>query len=229
MSSTEIGREPNPSLPAVPSARAAAPRRFRLTWRRALGLLTLLVVVAVGGYAVNLGWHIWNAEISIQGPDVPPAPTEDPNFVSGVDTGTPEPTPGPGTPTRVPRPPRVLPSATPLPTLPPGRVNILLLGTDKRANDPGTTPRSDTIVLFSVDTIHKTASILNIPRDLLVPIPGYGVRKVNAAYAIGEFNRLPGGGPTLAVQTLQKYFGVPIKYYVTVNFEGFEKMVDLVG
>ena len=80
--------------------------------------------------------------------------------------------------------------------------------------------------------MNKTAGILNIPRDLLVPIPGYGVRKVNAAYAIGEYNQMPGGGPALAVQTISRFsqhFGVPIKYYVTVNFEGFQKVVDTVG
>jgi LCP family protein required for cell wall assembly len=86
-----------------------------------------------------------------------------------------------------------------------------------------------------VDTIKKTAGILSIPRDLLMTVPGFGVRKVNAAYAIGEFNKLPGGGQALAVQTVSRFLtknmggSIPIKYYLTVNFDGFEKVVDTIG
>ena len=194
-------------------------------------------MLGVVGYGAWLGWSLWQLENKIV-VELPPSPTEEPvALVDGL-TETPEPTPGLGTPTHPPRASRSA-QATTTPDLtkqlPPGRVNILLLGTDARAVDPTTPSRSDTLILFSVDTVKKTAGILSIPRDLLVTIPGFGVRKVNAAYAIGEFNQLPGGGQALAVQTISRFFSknmggsIPIKYYVTVNFDGFEKVVDTIG
>jgi LCP family protein required for cell wall assembly len=216
---------------------AGGQRRSRLTWRRAISLVVLTLLLGVIAYGGWIGWRIWQLENTIV-VQLPPSPTEEPvALVDGL-TETPEPTPGIGTPTHPPRPTRVA-QATLTPDLtkqlPPGRVNILLLGTDGRSIDPTTPSRSDTLILFTVDTVKKTAGILSIPRDLLMTIPGFGVRKINAAYAIGEFNQLPGGGQALAVQTISRFFSknmggsIPIKYYVTVNFDGFEKVVDTIG
>ena len=238
MSSTQssgLGRSPGSSPRLAPvNQRVATGRRSRFTWRRAIGLAVLTLLLCGLGYAGWLGWSIWQLENRIV-VELPPTPTEE--AVAYVDdlAETPEPTPGLGTPTHPPRTPR--PTLTPDLTkqLPPGRVNILLLGVDGRAIDPNTPARSDTLVLFSVDTIKKTAGILSIPRDLLMTVPGFGVRKVNAAYAIGEFNKLPGGGQALAVQTVSRFLtknmggSVPIKYYLTINFDGFEKVVDTLG
>ena len=228
MSSTEFGRKPDSSARVPVSVRRAPTRRrrFRLTWRRAIGLAFLVLLIGVAGYGARLGWSIYNFNNEVVRPD--PTPFSEEMFVED----TPEPTVAPGMPTHPPRPTRTAGPAitpTPWPTLPPGRVNILLLGTDKRADDPGTTPRSDTIILLSVDTEQQTVGILNIPRDLLMTVPKYGKRKVNAAYAIGEYNNLPGGGAFVAVQTVQRFLSVPIKYYVAINFEGFQKVVDTIG
>jgi LCP family protein required for cell wall assembly len=206
-------------------------RRSRFTWRRAVGLGVLTLLLCGLGYIGWIGWSIWQLENRIV-VELPPTPTEE--AITSVDTfiGTPEPTTGLGTPTHPPRP-TLTPDLTK--QLPPGRVNILLMGVDGRAIDPNTPARSDTLILFSVDTIKKTAGILSIPRDLLMTVPGFGVRKVNAAYAIGEFNKLPGGGQALAVQTVSRFLtknmggSIPIKYYLTVNFDGFEKVVDTIG
>ena len=216
-------------VPSEPAA-ARSRRRFRLrlpwsgrhlTWRRVLVLGGLVLLVAVGGYAVRLGWSIWSVQNEIYHP-LPPTPTWD---VRADVEGLILPTVGPGTATEVP-----FPTITPWPTLAPGRVNILLLGTDKRPDDVAAdASRSDTIILFSIDTLNNTVGMLNIPRDLLVTVPGWGKRKVNAAYAIGEFNKLPGGGPALAVGTVSHFLGVPIDYYLAINFQGFEKVVDTVG
>ncbi len=197
----------------------------------------LALLLGVVGYGTWLGWSIIRLESAIVH-QLPPSPTEEPNAYVDLPTETPEPTVGFGTPTHPPRATQ-LPRATITPDLtkqlPPGRVNILLMGIDGRAIDPTTPSRSDTIILLSVDTVKKTAGILSIPRDLLMTVPGFGTRKVNAAYAIGEFNKLPGGGQALAVQTVSRYLSknmggsIPIKYYMTVNFDGFEKVVDTIG
>lgn|GEM_PF-5700701 len=113
--------------------------------------------------------------------------------------------------------------------LPQGRINILVMGTDKRENDNDHTARSDTILLVNLDTISRTARLMTIPRDLVVDVPGYGKNKVNSAFLFGEYYKLPGGGKALTVRTVSEFFDVPIDYYVTVNFQGFRQLVDTLG
>jgi len=108
------------------------------------------------------------------------------------------------------------------------RVNILLLGIDKRKVERGPS-RTDTIILASIDPQTRTAAMLSIPRDLWVPIPGYGEGRINKAYFLGEVKKYPGGGPALAKKTVSYNLGVPVHYYVLVNFEGFVKIVDALG
>lgn len=99
------------------------------------------------------------------------------------------------------------------------RVNILLMGVDNRNNDPH--PRSDSMVVVSIDPVTKTARMFSIMRDTWYKIPGYGFEKINAAYALG--------GPDLAIKTVSTYLQIPIHYYVKTDFQGFEKIVDAVG
>jgi polyisoprenyl-teichoic acid--peptidoglycan teichoic acid transferase len=108
------------------------------------------------------------------------------------------------------------------------RVTLLLLGVDKR---PGDYSRSDTMILVNIDPKTKTASMLSIPRDLKVFIPGYGVDKINAAYAIGEKNQdeIEGGGAGLTMRTISANFGITINYFASVDFQGFVKIVDTLG
>ncbi len=115
-----------------------------------------------------------------------------------------------------------------LPDLASERVNILLLGTDKRTTEIGPS-RTDTIIVLTVDPKSKTAGMLSIPRDLWVSIPGYSEGRVNTAHFIGDRDKYPGGGPALAKKTVQYTLGVPIHYYVRVNFEGFERLLDAIG
>lgn len=110
------------------------------------------------------------------------------------------------------------------------RVNILFIGLDYRdylANEGA--PRSDTMILFSIDPQTKTIGILSIPRDLWVNIPGYGYSRINTAYSIGEGNKLPGGGPGLAMKTVEAFLGVPIQYYGQIDFHAFEEAIDAMG
>ena len=66
------------------------------------------------------------------------------------------------------------------------RVNLLLMGLDYRDWQAGDIPRTDTMILFTLDPIHNTAGMISIPRDLWVPIPGFEYDKINTAYFLGE-------------------------------------------
>ncbi len=109
------------------------------------------------------------------------------------------------------------------------RINILVLGIDQRegVTDPA---RTDTMLLFTLDRQAKTAGMLSINRDLWVKIPG-GERegKINTAHFLGEVEHFPGGGPALAMQTVQATFDVPVQYYIRLNFSAFEQLIDLIG
>lgn len=109
------------------------------------------------------------------------------------------------------------------------RINILLLGIDRRLDETGPC-RTDTMIVVSVDPETDTASLLSIPRDLWVYIPDYNLHnRVNTAHLLGDSKDYPGGGPALAKKTVQYTLGIPIHYYVRINFEGFTKIVDELG
>src|SRR5205823_5988314 len=109
------------------------------------------------------------------------------------------------------------------------RINILLLGIDKRDDEPINGTRSDTIMLASIDPETKSASLISIPRDLWVTIPGCtasmgcsgGQQRVNFAHAVG--------GPELTQKALSADFGIQTQYYARVDFRSFEQAVDSVG
>ncbi len=110
------------------------------------------------------------------------------------------------------------------------RVTILLMGLDFRDWESGDgPPRTDTMMLLTIDPVTKTAGMLSIPRDLWVEIPGFEHNRINTAYFLGETNRLPGGGPALAMKTVENLIGVPIQYYAILEFSTFEKMIDEIG
>ncbi|MDB5055164.1 MAG: transcriptional regulator [Bacilli bacterium] len=101
------------------------------------------------------------------------------------------------------------------------RVNILLLGGDSRGlkkNDE--VPRSDSMMVISIEPNTKKAFLFSILRDTYVKIPGYGQNRINAALALG--------GPTLAMKTVSNMMGIPIQYYVYTDFKGFIGVIDAV-
>lgn len=106
------------------------------------------------------------------------------------------------------------------------RINVLLLGSDARGNEPG---RSDSIILISADTKSKHVSIISIPRDTRVNLPGIGLTKINHANAVGEANGGVHAGTLAAVQAVSTLLGVTINDYAKINFERFQKAVDSVG
>ncbi len=105
---------------------------------------------------------------------------------------------------------------------------LLVLGSDHRFTDPKSAKgfskpreaRSDTIMLIHLDPHAAATTVLSIPRDLKVEIPGHGFDKINAAYSIG--------GPDLVVRTVKKLLGpqVKVNHVINVQFNGFQRAVN---
>lgn len=108
------------------------------------------------------------------------------------------------------------------------RVSILLMGIDQRCDEAGPA-HTDTMMILTIDPVGLSAAMLSLPRDLWVEIPNFGVDRINQANYYGEIYEYPGGGQALAVQTVEALLGVPIDYYVAVNFDAFVEVVDLIG
>ena len=155
-----------------------------------------------------------------------------------LDTPTPAPRPATATPASLtPQPaprttylPRINPLAAPMPVpapVPPVRVALnvpkdlhffLVIGSDARHYEDMTRARADSIHIAAVDPKSLEGTILGIPRDSYVDIPGHGKRKINAA--------LPLGGPNLLVQTVRNLTRMPISHYALTGFHGIDKIVD---
>lgn len=106
-------------------------------------------------------------------------------------------------------------------------VNVLVLGLDRRPQEtvPG---RSDVVMLVRLDARRDAVSLLSIPRDLYVWIPGYGEGRINTAHFWGE-SETPGGGPALVMQTLRQNLSLPVDGYVRLDFRGFVGVIDALG
>jgi LCP family protein required for cell wall assembly len=110
------------------------------------------------------------------------------------------------------------------------RINILFVGLrggePQEADCPFCT---DTLILLTVDPVTKTAGMLSIPRDMWVNIPGFSYSRINTAWTLGRGSKLPGGGPALTMKTVSHFIGVPVDYYVQVDFDTFVDVVDMIG
>jgi LCP family protein required for cell wall assembly len=123
-----------------------------------------------------------------------------------------------------------VPHLTPPP--PPGQpMTILAVGSDTRDLGKGasaifgsdssvTGQRSDTIMLVRVVPATSSIAILSIPRDLLVPVAGFGTTRINAAF---------NNGPGLLVSTVQQDLGIAVNHFIVVNFYSFSEISDAVG
>ena len=98
---------------------------------------------------------------------------------------------------------------------------ILLIGSDHRATAAKHDARSDTMMLVRLSPRAEAVTVLSVPRDLKVTIPGKGTAKLNAAYAYG--------GAPLTVKTLQLVLGIDIDHVVDVDFGGFRALVNKLG
>ena len=113
-----------------------------------------------------------------------------------------------------------------------GPLNVLLAGVDLRA---GLTPaqqralhvghtasfNSDTLMLIHISADRSSVTVVSLPRDSWVLIPGHGMDKINAAFGLG--------GPRLTVATVENATGLTINDFVEVNFLGFVRVIDALG
>jgi LCP family protein required for cell wall assembly len=110
-------------------------------------------------------------------------------------------------------------------------LTFLLVGTDTRADGPttgsnakgsgSTGNHSDVLMLARVDPSRTKATVVSIPRDSWVPVPGHSMNKINNAFAVG--------GPTLLVDTVEKLTNIRVDHLAVIDFAGFQSMVDAVG
>ncbi len=98
-------------------------------------------------------------------------------------------------------------------------LNIMLFGADTRKGQ--VSGQSDTMILFSIDTRHKKLKMLSLMRDTYVEIPDYENNKINASFFYG--------GASLAVQTVQRNYGIKIDRYAVVDFKSFRNIIDTLG
>jgi LCP family protein required for cell wall assembly len=167
------------------------PWRERITPKRVLGGLLLAIV---GWLLLSLVLFMISASTS---PSIPAnaqaALTSGPNMLTGTDT-------------------------------------VLIIGTDQRprtgpgSKEPGSNysdagSRSDTLMLWRIGG--GTSRRLSIPRDTAAQIPGDGLDKINAAYAIG--------GPALTIKTVEAFTGVKINHVIIVNLAAFPPFIDAIG
>ncbi len=108
------------------------------------------------------------------------------------------------------------------------RITVLIMGIDERAQETDYW-RTDTMILGTLDPVTMKGGVLSIPRDLWVHIPGYTEERINTAHFLGDAYKHPGGGPALAVETVEYNLGVDIDYYVRFNFQAFIELVDRIG
>ncbi|MDP9312919.1 MAG: LCP family protein [Chloroflexota bacterium] len=226
-----VGRQPEPT------------QRLKYAALLVAGLLVSALTLA-GWY---IGLPLWRAYGNLQSSYRPSAPEPVNNVVLApasesptpvilpTATRTPNPTVRPSltplptaTPTTAPTAtpePTATPMPTPTPTLPPAQaLTIALLGLDARPGE-GLQARSDALMLVRLDPQANSAALLSMPRDIWVPIPGYGEGKINGAFYHGE-RSAPGGGLDLAEQTLGQAFGVQVDHAVVIDFKGFRSLID---
>ena len=110
-----------------------------------------------------------------------------------------------------------------------GRVTIMLMGTDTRDRATEVASRADVMMLVTINPLSQTAALLSIPRDLYVPLPGLDQQRINTAYFWGDYKQLPGGGPQLALDTIEYNFGIPIDRYGVIDFNGFQAVIDAIA
>ena len=105
-------------------------------------------------------------------------------------------------------------------------VNFLLIGSDKR---PGSSYRTDTLVIAILWPREGQVSLISIPRDLWIYIPTVGMQRINTAYQSGEITGYAGGGPGLLKDTISYNLGIRIDHTAMVEFDGFRRIVDTLG
>lgn len=117
---------------------------------------------------------------------------------------------------------------TPVPLFPKSEAitNIILLGNDVETAQGG---RTDSLILVSINRDSHTVTMLSLPRDIFVVIPGWQMTRINLALPHGHGSEYPGGGGALIKDTIEYNLGIPVDYYARIGFNGFKEAVEAVG
>lgn len=110
---------------------------------------------------------------------------------------------------------------------PPPRTNIVIMGLDSREGE-GYIARTDSIMLLGVNPAQLRVSLLSIPRDVFIDVPGYGMERINTVNVLGEVEAA-GSGPTLLTSALEADFGIDLNRYLRLDFRAFIELIDAVG
>ncbi|MFE7560697.1 LCP family protein [Kitasatospora sp. NPDC057500] len=192
--SAESDGEPDAAAPG-----AEPPSRRRRTRRVLLWTLSTLLVLVIGGCGA-LWWTAEHYASSVR--RIPDA------FPTVPESAQPKPVPGSG-------------------------LNLLLVGLDARSDTPTTgsaakapawragAARSDTMMLLHLSEDRRSATLVSLPRDTWVPVPGHGEAKLNAAYSWG--------GPALMTETVQNLTGIRVDHLAVIDWNGFRALTDAVG
>ncbi|QIX25588.1 LCP family protein [Nocardioides sp. JQ2195] len=183
-----------------PTGRIRVRRKRRRSWFRRHRSLTILMLVALVLLAIVIGWLLW---LENQIDDVRRFDT---------DLGDHRPAQGQG-------------------------IDILLMGVDDLdgSRDVGDSvydmlesgrwqpgvARSDTLMLLHIESDHRAAQLVSIPRDSWVDIPGHGRSKINAAFSWG--------GPSLAARTVEQNLDLRIDHMMIIDFDGFKDVTEAIG
>jgi LCP family protein required for cell wall assembly len=155
-------------------------------------------------------------------PPTTPSPSPSPTARPGIDPTLGVSSPDPYTTSYIP-----IPDPVSQRHLDPAIVNILLVGRDTAMDSKSY--RTDVMIVVSINKKTNSATLLTIPRDLYVYIPGYKVERINTAAEHGDLTGYPGGGMALLEQTILYNLGIPIHGWAAVDFSGFKQVVDLLG
>ncbi|TAK12467.1 MAG: LytR family transcriptional regulator [Anaerolineae bacterium] len=161
-------------------------------------------------------------------PGQPAASATVPFILPATPTVTSTPTPWPPPFFGTPGPTEVTPIPGALPVFSsPESITFLLIGSDRRT---GTT-RTDTLILANYQPEFRLVTLLSVPRDLYVYIPGWTMQRINAAYQHGEGNQhlYPEGGMGLLKDTILYNLGIRVDYTALIGFDGFIDLVDTLG
>lgn len=209
-------------------------RHRRLRWRVVLG-----VALVVLGALVLAGFFLWNRPLGprLEALGATPTPLDTP---TGQPTDTPEAgaaaeadSPGEGT---EPAPPTVIPTATPTPQPLCGGPPIMYLLVVGKDGPPRNYAAgfADAIRIARIDFATPSVSLLAVPRDMVVRIPGLTEHRIldgriNSAYTYGFQYGVDGGGPSLLAQTLAQNFNLQVDHYVIASYGVIEDGVNAIG
>jgi len=124
------------------------------------------------------------------------------------------------------QPPDGAPPGPPIPFLSPRQgvaetTFVLVAGADARPGEDVLATRADSIHVVAVNPERRAGTIVGIPRDAWVDVPGHGRQKINSALALG--------GPQLLARTVSEVTGIPLRFFVVTGFDGFRRLVDDLG